>query len=795
MAILNWWKSITRIIPYQKDANVHLNGEIITISGNKYFKDKTGNARHFLITGYDFPTNWKRGFPYKSSATISAPAEDTELIASDLNYYLYASGSATPNQIPVVSLYQDIDYEHKFFCKHTNQVLDNNGVEIYEPRVMEVVLYNNVKTGTQLTTCNSYYEVPTEDINALWVSKLGSDSAPNDGTKAKSYLTITKFISVGNNKTCYVKTGDYNEILTFVGKTETIIGIGRNKLISTTSGTYTYSSTVSTTNIKNFSCEATLANKILFNNAGCNVSFSNQRIMGSTNDIRNSAGVNLITLNNSYLKGIQEIRGNIVYNNCLFTKPTSYIFTLYGVILTLNHCKFTENISTGFIYNLATSSTIIMNDCDYYANTYVDAVKDYIFSLSLLHCKIKVNTKPVLSCVNNTGVKTINISDSTITTIGSSGTILNLSGSGVTTFDNNSVTGSLTDNTYNIIGASSTDSVSICDNNFNNRGTAITVANCNGNINNNLLNSTVSGKIYYTVTINESYTCSISNNLISNKISDNAFIQLGTENPSDISFGKLNGSTVSNNKLLGPFHYGNDPAMQHGVFIYSQNVELKYHYIDGTFLGHVIKSAGVSYPSVIHHEIVVNTSNPFLAKGAPDVEWYNNTAIWTETTYSTIGLVLMEDPIYSGSYSTGCKFKNNIICDYRTAINTIFIQATTNDLVDAEIDYNIYYKTNTDTEFAQIDGTALTWTQWQALGFDTHSILLDDTQANNLFTDYVNGDYSLKVGSTAIGTGLTLDSAYDDGLDSSTVWGTDTQLPSIVTKQQSAAWDIGAYIY
>jgi len=164
------------MIPFSSDALFYLDGTILNSSGTYYFVDRTANARNFLITGYDFATNWTKGFPYKSAATISAPAADAALIAADINNFLYDAGG-TPNQIPVVSLFQDIDYEHKLFCKHLTSTVDVNHVETFEGRVKYIVLYANVKTGTSLATCQSYYSVPTEITTSVkWVSKAGNDS-------------------------------------------------------------------------------------------------------------------------------------------------------------------------------------------------------------------------------------------------------------------------------------------------------------------------------------------------------------------------------------------------------------------------------------------------------------------------------------------------------------------------------------------------------------------------------------------------------------------------------------------
>ena len=137
------------------DALFILDGTIVDVEGTKYFKDKTSNGRNFLITDYDFNSDWTRGFPYKSMATISAPIGDTVLITADINNFFYASADSTPNEIPVVSLFQDIDYEHKIFTRHGAQVLNANLVETYEPRVLDIVLYETVKSFSDLTRCQN----------------------------------------------------------------------------------------------------------------------------------------------------------------------------------------------------------------------------------------------------------------------------------------------------------------------------------------------------------------------------------------------------------------------------------------------------------------------------------------------------------------------------------------------------------------------------------------------------------------------------------------------------------------
>ena len=76
----------------------------------------------------DFNDNWTKGFPYKSAATISAPVGDAVLIAADINNFLYDAGG-TPNEIAVVSLFQNIDYEDKLFCRHREQKVTTISIE------------------------------------------------------------------------------------------------------------------------------------------------------------------------------------------------------------------------------------------------------------------------------------------------------------------------------------------------------------------------------------------------------------------------------------------------------------------------------------------------------------------------------------------------------------------------------------------------------------------------------------------------------------------------------------------
>jgi len=215
-------------IPFRSDALVILDGKVQKISGSWYFVDKSGAGRNFLITGIDFDSsNIQKGFPYKTLATISAPSGDATLIAADVNSFLYKSG--VPNQVSIVSFFQDVDYAHKIFSLHKQQVVDTVSREIYEPRMLEFVVYNTVKSGTNLLKCNNYFRVPVQDTTTMaWLAENGND-VTGDGSYVLPYRSLSK-IAATTKATVYIKSGSYNITanLTFAAASSlNIISTGR----------------------------------------------------------------------------------------------------------------------------------------------------------------------------------------------------------------------------------------------------------------------------------------------------------------------------------------------------------------------------------------------------------------------------------------------------------------------------------------------------------------------------------------------------------------------------------------
>jgi parallel beta-helix repeat protein len=120
--------------------------------------------------------------------------------------------------------------------------------------------------------------------------------------------------------------------------------------------------------------------------------------------------------------------------------------------------------------------------------------------------------------------------------------------------------------------------------------------------------------------------------------------------------------------------------------------------------------------------------------------------------------------------STGNKVFNNILYTDHSWRGSISIAAA--NMAGFESDYNIVMdRFSTDT-----GNTRLTLTAWQALGFDTHSLIATPDQ---LFVNPGARDYHLKTGSPAIDHGMTLGDVIDDL--------TGNHRPSL------SGYDIGAY--
>jgi hypothetical protein len=219
-------------IPFPTRAVGLYDGTIRIVSGDTVLLDKSGNNRNLKIKNVDFDiSNAQLGIPYKTLAYILAPAGDATFQAADDSFF-YKNGN--PDSIRLSNLFQDINYTHKIFCKHTAQVVDANSKEVYIPRVKQIAVYNAAMTGTDSLRCLQYFGVPAENTNyatggAIWLSgsPLGNDA--NTGTKASPKRSLDN-IKNTNRSIVYTRSGSYDMGATSssFSTTYTIQGTGKS---------------------------------------------------------------------------------------------------------------------------------------------------------------------------------------------------------------------------------------------------------------------------------------------------------------------------------------------------------------------------------------------------------------------------------------------------------------------------------------------------------------------------------------------------------------------------------------
>lgn len=271
------------------------------------------------------------------------------------------------------------------------------------------------------------------------------------------------------------------------------------------------------------------------------------------------------------------------------------------------------------------------------------------------------------------------------------------------------------------------------------------------------------------------------NNSITSVNTFGYMLQAGDEEPAATN-NNLEGAIITGNKFLWT---GTDmKSITHGLFTgHNLNAVVKYNYLDHVPMGIIRKSGnnmantggGVAYNIVKSGAVGINI------KGMSNVNIYNNTLYTDRTTSETWrGLIYIytHTDITPNSVSHGTKIFNNI---FYTKHQTYCIQiADTESTTGLESDYNIFY-CESGTPLFFYCGEVKTFAQWQALGYDTHSKVI-----NPNFKDFVNF-----VPAARLDYGKNLGTEWAEGLSVNARWGTND--PEKAT--QNGAWQAGAIVY
>jgi hypothetical protein len=271
------------------------------------------------------------------------------------------------------------------------------------------------------------------------------------------------------------------------------------------------------------------------------------------------------------------------------------------------------------------------------------------------------------------------------------------------------------------------------------------------------------------------------NNSITSVNTFGYMLQAGDEEPAATN-NNLDGALITGNRFTWN---GTDmKSITHGLFTgHNLNAVIKYNYLDHVPMGIIRKSGNnmVNTGGGVAYNIVKSGAVGINIKGMSNVNVYNNTLYTDRTTAETWrGLIYIytHTDITPNSVSHGTKIFNNI---FYTKNQTYCIQIDDKEsTVGLESDYNIFY-CESGTPLFFYCGEVKTFAQWQALGYDTHSKVI-----NPDFKDLVNF-----VPSARLDFGKDLGSIWAEGLSVNAKWGTTNP----ETAMQNGSWQVGARVH
>jgi uncharacterized repeat protein (TIGR02059 family) len=290
----------------------------------------------------------------------------------------------------------------------------------------------------------------------------------------------------------------------------------------------------------------------------------------------------------------------------------------------------------------------------------------------------------------------------------------------------------------------------------------------------------------YTVAHSVSTTFTFTNNSLTSSNTSGYQLNAGDEVPNATN-SNLNGAVITGNKFI--WNVSPRSGGTHGIFVgYQINNSIKYNYCSPTsYYGVVLKSgnsgsAMTDVSGVVAYNIFKDFGIGVLVKGFSGAKIYNNTFYNSVASPESSAIVFIQENDGSGggnAPSIGTKIRNNIFYQ-NTYLPMIQVReaSCTNGL---ESDYNIFYCAAGSPWFV-IGSSTYTFSQWQALGYDIHSVVINPNFINT--TDLLP--------SARLDYGSDLGSAYQTGLATNAVWNVGT---ASLTSNQNGVWQVGARIY
>jgi len=275
----------------------------------------------------------------------------------------------------------------------------------------------------------------------------------------------------------------------------------------------------------------------------------------------------------------------------------------------------------------------------------------------------------------------------------------------------------------------------------------------------------------------------ISRNSIHTNRTGGLLIMAGRDTP-DADTGNVDNSIISGNYIE---YTGSVATGAHGIMDGYNLFEIKHNKVVRTCYGIVCEgTVNTTHTSLATQYNIITTPRLYgiTTEGQQNKRYYNMTLYnghHIDGYLVHFGVNIEATPY---SYSTNAELKNSIIY---SEIDTVVVFVGENEKASFDPDYNLYWcksSYNNEPSF-YVQGEAsnpLTFAQWQALGYDTHSRV-----QNPNFIDTINF-----VPSEPLFYGTNLGSDYATGLDTSYTF-TAGSYPDTVS--QGSTWQVGAVLY
>ena len=233
----------------------------------------------------------------------------------------------------------------------------------------------------------------------------------------------------------------------------------------------------------------------------------------------------------------------------------------------------------------------------------------------------------------------------------------------------------------------------------------------------------------------------------------------------------------------------------HGTMVgYNRNYDIHHNYVTSYKYGvtheggHPDHTSMTSTSGGVYYNIFKNNTYSLIEKGYDGTRVINNTFY---TNLNSYGYFINVRNSHTGGItepyppSANVKIYNNIFFNDGPYIDLSAIDLGDElDTVGFRCDYNIYWysqRGNNEPVFA-FRGSTLTWTQWRALGYDAHSVIMNPNF----------GDTDEFVPTTRIDHGIAV-TGFETGLSAENTTWTVGQMPE--TNTQGSTWQPGARIY